>query len=117
MGRKGKNSSFELRQLVVSRHEKGRTHRDIARMLNIERSTVGDIMRRYEGGDRIEFIPQKGRPKKLRNRDVRSIIRKVKKNPRLRAPQLAADLASKSGKNVHPGTVRKFYNGRGTMEE
>lgn len=117
MGRKGKNTSFEKRQLVIFHHAKGRTHREIAEILNMRRSTVGDIIRRYENEDRIEYVPQRGQPRKLTDRDVRSIIRKVNKNPRISAPQLAKDLSKESSKTVHPETIRKIlrksgYHGR-----
>ncbi|KAJ4447205.1 hypothetical protein ANN_09207 [Periplaneta americana] len=69
MGRKGKNTSFEKRQLVIFHHVKGRTHREIAEMLNMRRSTVRNIIRRYENEDRIEYVPQRGQSRKLTDRD------------------------------------------------
>ncbi|GFY41541.1 transposable element Tc1 transposase [Trichonephila inaurata madagascariensis] len=47
----------------------------------------------------------------------RAIVRKVKKNPKISAPKLADQIATASGKKVHPETVRRIlrsggYNGR-----
>ncbi|GFY38995.1 transposable element Tc1 transposase [Trichonephila inaurata madagascariensis] len=58
-----------------------------------------------------------GRPHKLSDRDARAIVRKVKKNPKIRAPKLVDQIATASGKKVHPETVRRIlrsggYNGR-----
>ena len=58
-----------------------------------------------------------GRPRKLNDRDARTIVRKVKKNPKISAPKLANQIATASGKKVHPETVRRIlrsagYNGR-----
>ncbi|GFY47776.1 transposable element Tcb1 transposase [Trichonephila inaurata madagascariensis] len=57
------------------------------------------------------------RPHKLSDRDARAIVRKVKKNPKISAPKLADQIATASGKKVHPETLRRIlrsggYNGR-----
>ncbi|GFY38749.1 transposable element Tc1 transposase [Trichonephila inaurata madagascariensis] len=59
-------------------------------------------------------ISRCGRPHKLSDR---AIVRKVKKNPKISAPKLADQIATASGKKVHPETVRRIlrsggYNGR-----
>lgn len=81
------------------------------------RSTVGDIIRRFENEDRIESIPQRGQPKELSDREERVIIRKVKNNPKLSAPKLATEVLNECGKKVCPETIRRVirrsgYNGR-----
>ncbi|GFY46623.1 hypothetical protein TNIN_281431 [Trichonephila inaurata madagascariensis] len=55
-----------------------------------------------------------GRPHKLSDR---AIVRKEKKNPKISAPKLADQIATASGKKVHPETFRRIlrsggYNGR-----
>ena len=82
MGRKGKNTTFDQRQLEIYHHEKRLKYTEIAKMLRLSKSTVGDIVRRYRDEDRIESIPQKGQPKKLTEREERSIRKKIKENPR-----------------------------------
>lgn len=117
MPRKGANSSFDVRQLVIFHNAKGKSYRKIAAMLNISKSTVADIVRRFKREDRIDSIPQKGQPKKLDARDKRKLIRKIKKDLTLSAPKLAAELLNEAGKEVHPQTIRRAlkeegYNGR-----
>ncbi|GFY48328.1 hypothetical protein TNIN_457851 [Trichonephila inaurata madagascariensis] len=62
-----------------------------------------------------------GRPHKLSDRDARAIVRKVKKNPKISAPKLVDQIATASGKKVHPETVRRIrsggYNGRGSSRK
>lgn len=117
MPRKGKNSSFDKRQLVIYHYAKGKSYREIGEIVNLSKSTVGDIIKRYEKEDRIESIPQKGRPKLLTEHDKRWIMRKVKDDPRVSAPKLTTDLKVFTGKEVNPETVRRAirengYNGR-----
>lgn len=111
------NTSFDIRQLVIFHNEKGKSFRKIAAMLNISKSTVGDIVRRFKVEDRIDSIPQKGQPRKLDTRDKRKLLRKIKNDPTLSAPKLATELLNEAGKKVHPQTIRRAlkdsgYNGR-----
>lgn len=117
MGRKGKNTTFNVRQLVIFHREKGKSYRQISDMLNISKSTVADIIRRCNTEDRIESIPQSGRPKVLNSREERLIVRKVKVNPTISAPKIASEVLEESRKKVSPETVRRTlrqagYNGR-----
>jgi len=64
----------------------------------------------------VASIKQKGQHKKLTDREA-EIVRKVKKNPRLSAPELKAELFDDHGKTVSAQTVRRTikkqgYNGR-----
>ena len=81
MNRKSKNTSFEIRQIVIFKHSKNISVRKIASSLNLPKSTVHDIIRRFRQEDRIESIPQRGQPEKLSEQDKRFILRKVAKNP------------------------------------
>ena len=72
MSRKGGNTTFEIRQLCIFHHAKGRKYTDIAKMLHIPKSTVGEIIRRYKNEDRVEFVPPPGRQKKKINRQGRA---------------------------------------------
>lgn len=64
----------------------------------------------------MHSIKQKGQLKKLTTREEHSIARKVKDNPRLSAPKLAAEVQTEYGKQVSAQTIRKIvksygYNG------
>ncbi|XP_070529853.1 uncharacterized protein [Cardiocondyla obscurior] len=117
MGRKRKNTSFDMRQLVIFHCEKGKSIRAISNMLRIAKSTVGDIIKRYRKEDRILSKPNSGHPKILTKRDRRYVITVIKKDSRISAPQIATMLQEKRGIIVNPETVRSVvrsegYNGR-----
>lgn len=112
-----KRSSFNQRQLVVFHHAKGKTHREIADLLNMKRSTVGDIIRRFNNEDRIDLKCSNGRPKILTSKEEANIIRKIKINPRLSAPKLVTEVKETTNKDLSPETIRRVirkhgFNGR-----
>lgn len=117
MGRKNKNTTFDVRQLVIFHHANGKSYNEIRKLVNLSKSTVGDIVRRYKNEDRIESKLQTGRPKKLSAREEKQIVRKVVKNPRISAPKLKTEVLKETGKEVHEQTIRRIlknsgYNGR-----
>ncbi len=110
MAQKGKNSTFELRQLVIYHTARGVSVQKIAEMLNMRRSMVSDKIKIFKCEDRIESCriescKQSGRPQKLTKRDETVIVRAVKKNPKVSAPKLITMLSTDHGKTVHPRTV------------
>lgn len=113
MGRKSKNTSFEIRQLVIFKHAKNFSVREIADELNLPKSTVYDIIKRFKREDRIESIPQAGQPEKLSDADKRFILRQVSKNPKLSAPKLATELNARNDSNVCAETVRRLLKQHG----
>lgn len=111
------NTSFNIRQLVIFYNANRKSYRQIAAMLNLRKSTVGDIIKMFKQEDRIESIPQKGQPRKLDISDQRKIIRKIKVNPSLSASKLGDELLIETEKKVHPQSIRRAlkkggHNGR-----
>ncbi|XP_076395357.1 uncharacterized protein LOC143265686 [Megachile rotundata] len=113
MGCKSKNTSLDIRQLVIFHRGKGKSYLEIGKLLNISQSSVANIIQRYKYEDRIVSIPQKGRPRVLDSREKRAIIRKIKINPGLSAPALTTELAAETGKKVHVDTVRNVLKNAG----
>ncbi len=117
MNRKSKNTSFEIRQLVIFKHEKNFSIREIADSLNLPKSTVHCIIQHFERENRIESIPQAGRPEKFSEQDKRFILRQVIKNPKLSAPKMAAEINVRNGSKVSSETICRLlkfhgYNSR-----
>ena len=81
MGRKCKNSSLEQRKLFLQLYLKGEIYKKIGELLNMKSNNDGDIVRRFRDEGRVASIKQKGRPKKLKTREQRGILRKVKTTP------------------------------------
>lgn len=114
---RGKETTFEQRQLVIFHHANGKTIRKISEMLQITRSTVGNIVMRYKNEDRIDSKDKTGAPSKLTVREQRGIVMKIQRNPRLSAPKLVQDVKAAYNKDVSPATIRRVlhrsgYNGR-----
>ncbi len=107
MVQKGKNSTFELRQLVIYHTARGVSVRKITEMLNMCRSMVPDIIKRFKRKDRIESHKQSGRAQKLTERDETVIVHAVKKNPEVSAPKLSTMLSTDHRKTIHPRTVNR----------
>ena len=115
--RKGANTSFDKRQLVIFHRSKGKSGDEISELLNVPRSTVYDILKRFEKEDRIESKKQNGRPEALTELEKRFLRRQVEKNPKVSAPKLATALYERTGKVVHAQTIRNVlktmgYNSR-----
>ncbi len=113
MSRKGKNTSSEVRQLVIFNYAKGKSGNAISRLLNLPRSTICDILKRFKE-DRIESHQQEGRPEKLTEVEKRFIGREIEKNPKFSAPKLAAEsLLERTGMEVTAQTIRNVIRSMG----
>lgn len=113
MSRKGKNTSFDVRQLVIWNRATGKSGNEISELFNLPRSTVYDIIKRFETEDRIESRKQDGRPEKLTELEKRFLRREIEKNPKLSAPKLATALLERTGKKVTAQTVRNMLRSMG----
>lgn len=108
-----RNTSFEKRQLVIYHRARGKSGDQIAEMLQIPRSTVYDIIRRFDHENRIDLFTSTGRPKKCSARDERFLVRQVKKNPRTSAPKLKTKLHAIYNKEVSTQTIRRILGKHG----
>ena len=57
MGHRGKDSSFEKRQLVIFHHARGKSYHQIANMLQMK---LADIVKQFWDKDRLESHPHPG---------------------------------------------------------
>lgn len=108
-----RESSFNERQLVIFHYQKGTVHRKIAEMLNMKRSTVGDIIRRYKNENRIDSNPRPGPKKIFEPREVHIIVQKIENNPKLSAPKLTREVNQMFNKDASTETVRKILRENG----
>lgn len=58
MPRKGQNSSFDKRHLVIYHREKDKNYREIAQLLIMKKNTVANIIKKYKEEDCIKFKKQ-----------------------------------------------------------
>lgn len=106
MARKRKNTSISVRSLVIFHREKGKTLREIGRILNLSHSTVQYICKRYYLDDRIEDKPRPGRRKKLTSTDEKFLLREIRADPKLTSAHLNSKLITFSGTIVSDETIR-----------
>ena len=83
LGRRGKNSTFEQRKLVIFHYERGTTCREIANLLDMKKSSIGKIICRYKNEDRTETFALTGRPRIFTRREEKTMVQKIKKDPRI----------------------------------
>ncbi len=59
----GANISFEIRQLVIFYHSKGKSYTQISMLLNVKRCTVQKIVEHFKEQGRIDHLnTNAGRP-------------------------------------------------------
>ncbi|GFY49010.1 uncharacterized protein TNIN_367361 [Trichonephila inaurata madagascariensis] len=109
----GKETSLELRNLIVKLKGENKSFSEIAKIVKNPRSTVQTIYRNYVMRGNVLNKSRCGCPHKLSDRDDRAILRKVKKNLRISAPKLADQIATASGKKVYPEIVRRILRSGG----
>lgn len=112
MAGKRTETSFDQRQLVIYHTSMGKSYREVAQLLNMCKSTVGDIAKRFKE-DRIDSKERSGRPKILNDHDERWIMRKVATDPRISAPKLSVEVAEACEKRVSAQTIRRTIHSHG----
>ncbi len=114
----GANLTFEIRQLGIFHHSKGKSYTQISKLLNVKRCTVQKIVERFKKQGRIDYLNTNARsPRKVNERDERLVLRKVKLNQKLSAPKITSNIADECKEHVNPETIRRIirragYNGR-----
>lgn len=113
----GRQTSVEIRELVIKLYKEGKSQREIAKLVNKSRGTIQHIIHRFTRDGRIANKEKTSSKKAFSERDEAFIVREIKKNPRLSAPKLTEMVKSQLDIHVNPETVRRVlrkrgYNGR-----
>lgn len=106
MAPSGKQTSVELRQLIIKLNFESKTVREIAELVGRGKSTVQDIIKRYRDEFRLTNKSREGQSKLLSEREERSILKEIKQNPFKTAKDLQISLKNRVGKDVCLNTVR-----------
>jgi len=106
----GRRTTIEQRELVIHHFQDGKSVRKIAEITHLSASTVQHIVERFVHENRLENKGRKAPNKIFNESDERYIVRKVKANPKLSAPKLAAEVCGDLGKSCHPDTVRRVLH-------
>lgn len=113
MGRKGRETTKEERQVAINMFCRGYGFAEIASAMIKPLSTVKGIIYRYGKDARVANNPRSGRPKKLSATEERFVVRQIRKDPFLSAPKLAARVANMKGEPVSSDTIRKTLRHQG----
>lgn len=73
-------------------------YKDIGEIVGRSHATVQTIIQNYEQTGSVKSRPRSGRQKISTNREETLIVRKIKQNSRLSAPQIAAEMLQETGK-------------------
>ncbi|KAI4880065.1 hypothetical protein NFI96_013370 [Prochilodus magdalenae] len=96
---KTKELSEDTRNRIVDLHQAGKTESAIGKQLDVKKSTVGAIIRKWKTYKTTTNLPRSGAPRKISARGVKMITRTVRKNPRTTRGDLVNDLQD-AGTNV-----------------
>lgn len=105
--------SISVRNLVINLRKEQKSYGEIAKTVNVSRSTVQTIIKNYNKKGNTENQPRSGRPKKLSRRDVSSILKEVSVDLKIIAPKLAEHIEKCFNKNVHPKTIQRALHENG----
>lgn len=119
---KGKEIPLEVRKIILKLYLEHKTYREIGELIGKSHSSVYKIIKKYINTGDLPPKPRSGRPKMLSSRQERSIVSKIKANPHLSAPKIAAALENTENVSVSTQTVRNTlkhagYHGRSTRKK
>ena len=104
MAKVRKELSNDVKEAIVSLNKSGLKHAEIARRLDIPRTTISSVIRRCRERGNVENNPRRGTHAKLNTRDTRRLLRIVKQN---RKRVLSDNTALFNGNRGEEGTVSK----------
>lgn len=84
----GRQTSLELRNLIIDHFKNGKSQREIAQIVGKARTTVENIIHRFQNEGRVVNKPKISTKKLFSVRQERWILKQIKTDPRLSAPKL-----------------------------
>lgn len=104
---KTKELSVETRGIIIGLHKAGKSNRQIAKDLKISRRTVDYNVKKFTTQGKVTNNPRQGRPRITNSRDDLNIIIKSKRNRRLTAPEITAQINESRNKPISLSTVKR----------
>jgi transposase len=98
---------------IIALFKLGKKIREIAEFLEVSKSTVGYILKKYKDRKTLERPPHSGRRMALNATDINLILSEVKNEPKISSEKLARVLAKKTNKEVSSRTVRRYLDRNG----
>ena len=99
--------SWDPRQKIVDLFKMGRKKSFIAKFLNISKSAVTKIIRKYDSRNDLRNAPNLGTRRKTSPRMDKTTLRISNINPRKTSTQIRNEILEQFGVNVTSRTIRK----------
>lgn len=109
---KSKELSEDLRKKVVEKHRDGQSYAAIARSLNVPKSTVASLIRKWKSYGTTVNLRRMGRPSKITVKGKRKLLREARANPSVTLEDLKKSLHG-AGTNVHKSTISRCLHKEG----
>lgn len=107
MGKRGKDLDVQTKETILSMVRSGLKSSKVAEILEIHKSTVSKVLKRYRERGNNENAPRKGHPKLLTVRGENALTRIVKKGRRKTLNDITAELNSDTPVKLSRRTVQR----------
>lgn len=104
---KTKELSIEMRATIIAFHKTGKSNRQISRELKISKTAVDYNVKKFASSQSVENKTRSGRPKVTTSSEDRKIVITSKRNRRLTAPEIAAEVNVERSQPVSVSTVKR----------
>ncbi|GFT28749.1 HTH_Tnp_Tc3_2 domain-containing protein [Trichonephila clavipes] len=101
-----RETSIYVRKFIISLFKKGKSYREIAKIVGRSHSCVQKIIGRFRSDGLIENKSGRGRKSILSDVAKRKVLKDIKIDPKLSAVKLAAETSRIMGRSVSAETVR-----------
>ncbi|GFX97390.1 HTH_Tnp_Tc3_2 domain-containing protein [Trichonephila clavipes] len=101
-----RETSIDVRKFILRLFKKGKSYREIAKIVGRSHSCVQKIIGRFKSDGLIENKSGRGRKSILSDVAKRKVLKDIKIDPKLSAVKLAAETSRIMGRSVSAETVR-----------
>lgn len=109
----GKQTSLDIRRIIIDLQKKGKSLREIGKIVGRSHNTVKNIIDKYAKHHTLENLAGAGRPKRLSITDERAVVREVKENPTSSAVKISEKMSETLAKPVSASTIRRVLHNNG----
>lgn len=104
---KTKELSIEMRATIIAYHNNGKSNRQISQELKVPRRTVDYNVKKFKTSESVRNKTRSGRPRATTSAEDRKIVISSKRNRRLTAPEIAAEVNVERFKPLSVSTVKR----------
>lgn len=111
---RGVATNKKLREIIISQYCRGNSMQKVANDLNIAKSTVGDIIKKYSETASIDVRGKSlGRPRTITERERRVLVKICRKNRRGTLRQIQAQWNQEANLNISRECCRLWLHKSG----